>query len=125
MAETRRQAVRILAVDDETVLAALLERYLARLGYEVETCSSAAEALERARDRKFLIVVADRTLPDMAGEELLRRLCEAEPELRAILLSGYPFDLSSLPASCRERVRFLQKPFPPEALAALVSELAG
>lgn len=125
MAEGRRQAVRILVVDDEPTLASLLERYLARLGYQVDICSSAAEALEQAVNGKYGLVVADRTLPDMAGEELLRRLCEADTRLRAILLSGYPFDLLTLPEDSRRRLRFLQKPFLPETLAALVGELAG
>ncbi|MDW8354997.1 MAG: response regulator [Bryobacterales bacterium] len=124
MGESGRTAGRILVVEDEPTLASLLKRYLARLGYEVDVCSSAAEALEQALDGKYRLVVADRSLPDMAGEELLSRLCEADAQLRAILLSGYLFELSSLPARCHERVRFLQKPFLPEALAALVSELS-
>jgi DNA-binding NtrC family response regulator len=116
---------RILVVDDDCSLRNLLQGYLVRRGYDVTVCTSAEEALRLVGVQKFALLVADLTLPRVSGEELVRRACETDPQLRAILLSGYPFDLSVLPEQCRARVRFLQKPFLPDDLSSSIRALLG
>ena len=54
--------VRLLLVDDEASLLNLLQRYLGRLGYEVETAGSAEEALARWLHRLMDFVGAKRGL---------------------------------------------------------------
>jgi DNA-binding NtrC family response regulator len=114
----------LLAVDDEPVLLRLMEAYLSRLGYVVETCSSAHEALQRFRQRptSYALVVTDMSMPDMAGEELLAKLTKLNPQVRVLACSGYLPDLETLPES-RGRLRYLQKPFTPDMLASAVAEI--
>ncbi len=123
MASPRPVRGPILVVDDDSSLRTLLQNYLARCGYTVTVCTSAEEALRLVAHREFRLLVADLTLPRISGEELVRRACQADPQLRALLLSGYPFDLSLLPEPWRARVRFLQKPFLPEELSASIHAL--
>ncbi|MCL6507296.1 MAG: response regulator [Bryobacteraceae bacterium] len=123
MASPRPVLGRILVVDDDCSLRTLLHNYLARCGYAVTVCPSAEEALRLVAAEEFRLLIADLTLPRISGEELVRRACEADPQLRALLLSGYPFDLSVLPEQWRARVRFLQKPFLPEELSASIRAL--
>ncbi len=108
--------VRLLLVDDEASLLNLLQRYLGRLGYEVETAGSAEEALARfeASPDKYACVLTDLKLPGMGGEELLERMRLLRPGLPALVSSGYPYQPPSAATG------FVQKPYLP---AMLVEEL--
>ncbi|HTB11519.1 MAG TPA: response regulator [Bryobacteraceae bacterium] len=111
--------VRILLVDDEEPLVELLTRYLERLGYQVDSCLTAADALARfeADPSVYALVLTDLTLPGMKGDEMLSRMRAVAPKLRAIVASGYPYEPTA------KRTRSLQKPFLPKMLAELIEEL--
>jgi len=118
-------ATRILLVEDEPPLLQLIEKYLQRLGFEVETHLKSFEALrsfEAAPDR-FSLVIADLGMPDMPGDTLLTRMLEIRPELRILVCSGSPFFIENLPDSLHRQVAFLQKPFMPKMLADAVRQL--
>jgi len=118
-------AIRILLVEDEPPLLQLIEKYLQRLGYEVETYLKSFEALrsfEAAPDR-FGLVIADLGMPDMPGDTLLTRMLEIRPRLRVLVCSGSPFFIENLPDSLQRQVAFLQKPFVPKMLAEAVHGL--
>jgi two-component system cell cycle sensor histidine kinase/response regulator CckA len=109
----------ILLVDDEPALAELLLKYLQRLGYEVEACLSAEDALVRfdADPARYALVLTDLTLPGIGGDEMLERMRAQRPTLRAIVCSGYPY----VPRS--KKIVFLQKPFMPKMLAEAIEKL--
>lgn len=110
------QEARILLVDDEAALTDLLKRYLERIGYQVDACGNAGTALawvEKSPGR-YAIVIADLTLPDMSGPELIVELRRREPSLPALITSGYPHE--SNPGD----PEFLQKPFLPKTLAEAI-----
>lgn len=116
---------RILVVDDELSLLIVMEQYLSRLGYRVVACRSGEEAWRKfeAQPAAFTMVIADITMPDMTGQELLQRMLALNPSLRILICSGYPFDLSTLPAVAQARAAYLQKPFTPKMLAEAIERL--
>lgn len=116
---------RILIVDDELALLAVMEQYLSRLGYQVAACPSGQQAWQsfQSQPSSYSLVIADVSMPDMSGQQLLQKMLDLNPGIGILLCSGYPFDLSTLPASVRSRVGFLQKPFAPNMLAAAVEQL--
>jgi len=107
---------RLLIIDDEPNLLDLVRRYLGRLGYQVETCEDglSALALLQAEPERFSMAVTDLSLPDVNGEELIDRMRKIRPGLPAIITSGYPYEPRAAD------IRFLQKPFLPQALAEAV-----
>jgi DNA-binding NtrC family response regulator len=111
----------LLIVDDEASLCDLLRRYLGRQGHHVDAASSPAEAWQwfDADARKYALVITDLNFEGESGEELLERMRRRNPELRAILTSGYPYS-PRLPG-----VDFLQKPFLPGTLADAVEKALG
>jgi DNA-binding NtrC family response regulator len=120
-----RLPVRILLVDDEPPLLQLIDKYLQRLGFEVETHLKSLDALrnfEAAPDR-YGMVIADLGLPDMPGDKLLTRMLEIRPDLRVLVCSGSPYFIQNLPPALQQQVAFLQKPFVPKMLAAAVHDL--
>ena len=88
-------------------LTRLMQTYLARMGYTVDTSLRAwrRSALFEANPQVYKLVVADITLPDMAGNDMAVRMAERNPNLRILLCSGYPFAVDSLPEHIRDRVR--------------------
>ena len=89
---------RILIVDDEEAIRALVEFTLERLGYQVTQAESALEGVEIYRQKlkageRFDAVILDLTLPGgMGGKEALKKLMEVDPTVNAIVSSGYALD---------------------------------
>lgn len=119
------ETAHILVVDDEPSLLQLIDKYLSRLGYHVEACRSGEEAWKRFSEdpARAELVIADLNLPDMSGEELVRRILELHPSVHVLICSGYPFDVSTLDLADASRVSFLQKPFLPVMLAEAIESL--
>src|SRR6185369_10235017 len=67
------QPHRILVVDDEPDIAALVAYHLAKAGYRVATAATGAEAEEAAASQQPALVVLDLMLPDMSGFDVLER----------------------------------------------------
>jgi len=88
----------ILLMDDEAMLRELGSAILTRLGYEVETAQDGAEALElyqraQAAGQPFAAVILDLTIPGgMGGQEALTALLRLDPQVTAIVSSGYSQD---------------------------------
>jgi serine/threonine protein kinase len=78
---------RILIVDDDVSLSAMLTEYLGSLGYDVESVANGLVGLERALSGDFAAVILDVRLPGLNGIEVLRRLRESS-KVRVILWSA-------------------------------------
>src|SRR5579884_2287727 len=119
------EPLRVLVVDDDLALATLVQRYLERLGCEVELADDSQDALRRFQSarRPFKLVVADMSMPGLSGEELLGSVLERDHHVRAILTSGYAMAETTLEQQYHGRIEFLQKPFFPKMLADTVSKL--
>ncbi len=89
---------RVLIVDDEEAIRALVEFTLSNLGYEVYQAESALEGVNLYREKleageRFDAVILDLTLPGgMGGKEALKKLIEIDPTVNAIVSSGYAMD---------------------------------
>ena len=115
-------ASRILVVEDDLRLAATLDRVLAAEAYDVEVAGDGNEALRRARERPFDLVVLDIMLPGLDGIAVCKRLRATGP-LPILLLTAL--------GGTEERVRgldsgaddYLVKPFAYEEMLARVRAL--
>ena len=94
----RQGSEKILIMDDEETIRYTTGELLIRSGYTVETARDGAQAIDRflaARESKepFAVVIMDLTVPGgMGGLETLSRLKEYDPEVKAIVSSGYSGD---------------------------------
>ena len=113
---------RILLVEDEPALREAMARVLEDGGYTVTTASNGANALASIADGAVDLVVTDIVMPEMGGPELVQRLRERHPELRALYTSGYTDRVVVREAILEEHVTFLQKPFTPGGLRQKVRE---
>ena len=74
-------------VDDEKLIADIIEKNLTYLGYTVEARTSSLAALElfTATPDKFDLVITDMTMPQMTGDILAQELIKIRPDLPVIL----------------------------------------
>ncbi|MEY2545485.1 MAG: hypothetical protein QOG48_602 [Verrucomicrobiota bacterium] len=98
LTETIHGSGRVLVVDDEEAIRALVDFTLSHLGYEVTQAATALDGVNIYREKleageRFSAVILDLTLPGgMGGKEALRKLIEIDPTVNAIVSSGYATD---------------------------------
>src|SRR6202167_6640216 len=105
--------IKILLVEDEPPLLQLIEKYLQRLGFQVETHLKSFDALRNfeAAPNGYDMVIADLGMPDLPGDTLLTRMLEIRPDLRILVCSGSPFFIETLPNSLQQQGGFPTNPF--------------
>lgn len=82
--------MRVLFVDDNADMCAMMRLVLARRGYVVEVCASAARALEIASEFAPDVVVSDISMPEMNGHEFMAALrAQCKEPFGAVALSGF------------------------------------
>ena len=121
----RRGGECVLIVEDEKSILKLGQLSLQRLGYHVLAANSPAEAILLVTQHTDVIhlLITDVVLPDMNGLDLMKRLTALKPSMKCLFMSGYTADVIAHRGVLDESVRFLQKPFTIEALAAKVREV--
>jgi two-component system, cell cycle sensor histidine kinase and response regulator CckA len=115
--------LRILVVDDEESVRRFVERVLREAGYDTAVAEDGAQALELAHAGSFDLVVTDVMMPNMAGDELARRLRQSEPGLKVLYLTGYSDRLFKEKVTLWEGEAFLDKPCSVKGLREAVSLL--
>jgi DNA-binding NtrC family response regulator len=116
---------RILVVDDEVNLRAVLKGLLVREGYSVDEAADGASGLAAARAKGFAAVITDLRMPGLDGMELLSSLKSEQPELPVILLTAHGDVSRAVEAMRRGAFDFLTKPFDAVELAAVVEKAAA
>jgi two-component system cell cycle sensor histidine kinase/response regulator CckA len=104
----------ILVVEDEPGVRSVLQNILEQHGYRLIVVNDGREALEAfaRRGAEIDLLLTDVMMPlGLTGTELVARLQEQKPDLKAILCSGYSAESASAPPGLHGRATFLQKPY--------------
>ena len=114
------EAREVLIVEDEMRLREMLHRAVREMGFNPFASASGEAALREAEKRRYDIAIVDLNLPGMGGLAMLEKLRESQPDVQAIVLTGFG-DLDAARAAIRlDVVDFLTKPC---ALGALEESL--
>jgi two-component system NtrC family sensor kinase len=116
---------RLLVVDDEPEIVAMLRDMLERAGYEIAVAESGAVALEMIAAANFDAVVSDLHMPDMGGAELWQQIAQREPRLgqRMLFVTGDTLSRDTRSFLASAGCGTLEKPFARADLLARVTEL--
>jgi PAS domain S-box-containing protein len=87
--ETGTRPLRILVVDDQPVQCELLAHALQRDWHTVDVAGNGREALKLLERREFDLVITDKVMPEMNGDQLAVAIKSREPDTRIILLTGF------------------------------------
>jgi DNA-binding response OmpR family regulator len=116
--------MRVLVVEDFEILARTIGTGLRREGLAVDVAADGAEALERLAVTRYDVVVLDRDLPRVGGDDVCRHIVTAHPASRVLMLTAS--------GTVRDRIEglglgaddYLPKPFDFDELVARVRALA-
>ncbi len=111
---------RVLLVDDEFAIATALQKLLTSHGFVAEAHGNAKDALRRASEVDFDVVVTDISMPDMDGVQLLRRIREHDLDVPVILFTGAPTLESATEAVNYGALQYLLKPVPAKEFLKVV-----
>ncbi|MGO9243389.1 MAG: PAS domain S-box protein [Verrucomicrobiia bacterium] len=81
--------LRVLLVDDEGSVRQILREYLIGDEHVVETAANGREALDKLPKAAFDVVILDRAMPGLSGDQVAVAIKELRPELPVILLTGF------------------------------------
>jgi CheY-like chemotaxis protein len=79
----------ILVVDDEPQVREVLTGLLHAEGHHCETAGHAAEGIHRFRERRFDMVIADKAMPGMSGDQMALSIKSIAPGVPFVLLTGF------------------------------------
>ena len=121
---TPEPRARVLLVDDDPANLLALEALLDGLDLDLVRARSGAEALAKAADQSFALVLLDVLMPGMDGFETARRLREQDGRTPIIFVTGHTADeLPVVEAYKLGAVDYLVKPLVPEIVRAKVTGL--
>ncbi|MFP4564382.1 MAG: sigma-54-dependent transcriptional regulator [Spirochaetia bacterium] len=110
----------LLIVDDEKNIREGLGKALEMEGYNVFLAENGREALETIQKNDMDLVIADLKMPELSGEELLKRVSSSYPTLPVIILTGHGTIESAVDAMRNGAYDFLTKPVNLDRLSILV-----
>jgi len=114
----------ILLVDDEEIIIGVGAQMLMRLGYRVITARGGQEAVEiyDQSHAEIDLVILDMIMPEMSGFETYNHLKVINPQIKALLASGFSYRGQASEIAAKDGQAFIQKPFD---LARLSHKLAA
>ncbi len=113
---------RILVVDDEPQIVRLCVEMLTPLGFDVHGLTSSLEALTCLEQETFDLLILDVKMPHVDGLTLLRRARELDPNLTAVIITGYATLDKAIQALSAGARGFILKPFGFDELIQAVEE---
>ncbi|MBM9604996.1 response regulator [Desulfopila inferna] len=80
----------ILALDDVLDAVILVKKILSRQGHNVRTFTEEDEAIDYVRDHHVDLAILDIKLKKMSGVQVLAEMIKIRPDIKVIMLTGYP-----------------------------------
>lgn len=112
---------RILVVDDSRLSRTLCEDILTEEGFEVEPVSEGLVALSKIRSEEFDLVILDLVLPDISGQEVMKKAKQMKASTDFIIMTGHASLDSAIDCLKSGASDYLTKPLNPEEFKIIVS----
>lgn len=114
----------VLVVDDEAPIRQMEVRILQTGGYRVMAASGGLEAIAMLEDGMALdLLVADLDMPELSGEDMVRRIHTTRPNLKVLYVTAHIDRLLDARSLVWEGEAFLDKPFTAAGLLEAISLL--
>jgi DNA-binding NtrC family response regulator len=116
-------ALQLLAVEDNTAVAAFLKRYFEVTGHKITVVGELYAARQELQHQPYDIVLLDLMLPDGNGIDFLREIHAAYPQMPVIIMSGMQQAVTQQDALREGAAGFLAKPFQLQDVGSLVERI--
>lgn len=115
---------RILVVDDNEDVRAMLRRLLERAGYEVDDMADGNAAIKSYREQPADLIIIDLLMPEKLGMTAIPELRQDFPDVKIIAISGVGQDFLTI-ARTLGAARTFTKPLEPDEVLKAVKDLVG
>jgi CheY-like chemotaxis protein len=112
----------ILVVDDDKNLANTFKLVLQSVGFNVDTAVTGLQALYKANQKEYDLVILDINLPDMLGDEVAEKLHDEDKDLKIIMITGYSSFKDEMTNESIGINEIIMKPIPPEDLVNMTKK---
>lgn len=121
-----RDPLRVLVVDDDEEICALLNLTLAQAGYHVTVAKNGKHAIQLTEDKqnRFDVVFLDLMLPGASGAEVIEKIRRQNLKMEIVVVTAYPNSELLFKGMEQGPLTIIAKPFKPESILAVASKLA-
>jgi len=114
----------VLLVEDDVGTRQAMADILEMLNYRVRAAGDGVEGLALFKEHagEIALVISDMVMPEMGGMRLYRQLKAIRPDVRVILVTGYPLEEEDRTLLEDGMVTWVQKPFTPEQIGRAIRE---
>ena len=110
----------LLIIEDDAAFCQMLQKFLTKRGYEVETSFSAPEAKTKFECTSYDLILTDLRLPDYDGIQLLGDIKKVNPKTQVIVMTGYAEVGSAVNAMKKGAFDYISKPFTPDEIVMVL-----
>lgn len=119
------KGLRVLLADDEPMVREVIAMYLSEDGHEIVAAADGREALEKFEEGGFDLVLTDRSMPEMNGDQLAAEVKKRSPHTPVLLLTGYGDVMTSEGEKPPGVDTIISKPFTMESLRTAFRAAVG
>jgi DNA-binding NtrC family response regulator len=116
------KSIRILVIDDESVICDACELVLGEKGHAVHRRVTGKSGLQAIHQNRYDLILLDMKLPDIDGMEILQAVCKQAPAPRVIVMTGYSTMSNAVQAMKLGAVDYLAKPFTDDELISAIEK---
>ena len=116
------ESLRVLVIDDETVICDACDLVLSENGHTVTARENGKTGLEAIREDSYDVLLLDMKLPDIDGMDILKVVQDEKPELCTIVMTGYSSISNAVQAMREGADNYLAKPFTEDELLQAIEE---
>lgn len=114
--------LRVLVIDDESVICDACELVLSEKGHTVTLRNNGRAGLDAINEGTYDILLLDMKLPDIDGMDILKAVQKEKPELCTIVMTGYSSISNAVEAMRKGADNYLAKPFTDDELLQAIEE---
>ena len=120
----RLPCLRILLIDDNRHGLVARRAVLEQLGHKVVTAAGGQDGLDRFSGEPFDLVVTDYRMPEVGGQQVIRKIQQQSPKTPIVLLSGYTESLGLTEQSTGADIVLCKGPGEVQALVRAIARLS-
>src|SRR5687767_3541663 len=113
---------KVLVVDDDVDICNLLERFLSKKGFAVQTAFSPGNAYSLIEKNSYDVILSDFRLGNTDGKEILKKVKEKDPTTQVIIITGYSDVKIAVDVIKLGAFDYITKPLLPDEILLLLNK---
>jgi DNA-binding NtrC family response regulator len=117
--------IKILLLDDEPIVIERVKSSLEKSNHNVDAFTSGKEAIHQLKNEKYDILITDLKMSSPDGMDVLRIARQIQPDIKAIVITGFATIKTAEAARQSGAVEFIAKPFKLSQLKKMLLTISG